>query len=220
MSLIENIAAAFSARSRKKKYAQFIEHLNPNSHDTIIDIGVNTTEYSPSDNYLEKYFPHQKNITAIGTDDGSSFESFYPDATYVRADGKNLPFSENAFDIAYSNAVIEHVGSGEQQSQFLREMYRVGKKGYLTTPNRYFPIELHTRLPVLHLILSKKIFDAFLRCIGKSWATGEYMTLLSEKELRSLIATAGISHYKLFHNRFLGLTMTFTIIWQKHDSVL
>lgn len=215
MTWVEKIAAHISAKSRKHKYEQFLQECAPTSTDTILDIGINTTEYSPSDNYLEKHYPHRNRITAIGTGDGTVFSSLYPEVSYHQADGRALPFRDNQFDIAYSNAVIEHVGSSDQQLQFLREMSRVGRQGFLTTPNRHFPIELHTRVPLLHIILSKSYFDAFLRLIGKSWATGDYMHLLSENDLRSILTTAGIQDYTLLRNRFLGLTMTFTVTWKK-----
>ncbi|MBP7811677.1 MAG: class I SAM-dependent methyltransferase [Candidatus Moranbacteria bacterium] len=219
MSLIEKIATIFSSRSRKNKYSQFITECRPTPEDSILDIGVNTREYSPFDNYLEKQYPHKKNITAIGLEEGSSFKSLYPEITYLQADGRELPFKNNQFDLVYSNAVLEHVGTREQQCDFLRELLRVGKRGYITTPNRFFPVEVHTRVPLLHILLPKSLFDAFLSLIGKDWATGNYMNLLSEKELRLLLDAAGISDYSLLRNRFLGLTMTFTVIWKKHPLI-
>jgi hypothetical protein len=115
----------------------------------------------------------------------------------------------------YSNAVIEHVGNFDDQRRFLSELFRVSRRGYLTTPNRHFPIELHTRIPLLHLLLSKKNFDAFVTKIGKGWAAGDYMSLLSENDLRRLFQEVGISNYTLIKNRFCGLPMTFTLIWHK-----
>jgi ubiquinone/menaquinone biosynthesis C-methylase UbiE len=215
MDWVEKIAANISAKSREHKYAEFIAKCRPTPGDTILDIGVNTTEYSPSDNYLEKHYPHKQNITAVGIEDGSTFTTHYPEITYLQTDGRSLPFTDNQFSIAYSNAVLEHVGGREEQIAFLREAFRVAKKGFLTTPNRYFPIELHTRIPLLHLLLPKSRFDAFLRMIGKTWATGDYMHLLSERDLRSLLSLAGIHEYELIRNRFLVLTMTFTVTWDK-----
>lgn len=215
MPLVEKIAANISAKSREHKYEEFLTKCSPAPSQTILDIGVNTTEYSASDNYLEKHYPHKQNITAVGLEDGSTFTTRYPEITYLQTDGRTLPFTDNQFDIAYSNAVIEHVGEQEQQIAFLREAFRVAKKGFLTTPNRYFPIELHTRVPLLHLLLSKSLFDAFLRMIGKPWAAGDYMHLLSERALRSILSLAGIHEYELTRNRFLGLTMTFTVTWDK-----
>lgn len=214
-SVVEKIASSISARSRKKKFDQFLRFVAPQPHETLVDVGVNTQEYSAVDNYLEKFYSYPENITAIGIGDFSHFRERYPKTKSLEGDGRALPFGDNSFDIAYSNAVIEHVGSTRaDQLQFLTELVRVSKRGYLTTPNRHFPIEIHTRTPFLHLLLSKKMFDSFLVCIGKEWATGDYMRLLSEKDLHSLFADAHISNYALLKNRSY-FPMTFSVIWQK-----
>ena len=215
VSLIEKIAYSISAKSRAKKFSQFLTLTTPTAEETIVDVGVNTTEYSATDNYLEKFYPHPEKITAVGLGDLTAFKERYPLVTAIEGDGRTLPFVDNAFAIAYSNAVIEHVGSHDDQRRFLSELYRVSSRGYLTTPNRLFPIELHTRIPLLHLLLSKKNFDTVATKIGKGWAAGDYMTLLSERELRSLLSEAGMSRYTLVKNRFWGFPMTFTILWQK-----
>ncbi len=215
-TLIEKIAYGISARSRAQKFDQFLTLVAPKEKEALIDVGVNTTEYSNTDNYLEKFYAFPEKITALGQEDMSEFQKRYPKVTVVQGDGRTLPFPDNAFAIGYSNAVIEHVGNFEDQDRFLKELVRVSTRGYLTTPNRHFPIELHTRVPLLHLLLSKKYFDRFVTLIGKEWATGSYMSLLSEKDLRTLFAQAGITDYTLIKNRFLGLPMTFTVIWHKH----
>jgi len=216
MPFIDTIAYAVSSRSRATKHRQFIDLIKPQPSETILDVGVNDEEYSITDNYLEKHYQHPENITAISKESLKHFSQLYPNIRVVIADGTKIPFPDNNFDIIYSNAVIEHVGSREKQKEFLHELFRVGHRGYLTTPNRYFPIETHTRIPLLHLILPKRYFDGFLRFIGKDWATGNYMHLLTKKDLVRLLNKVGIQNYQIIPNRFLGFTMTFTIIWHKN----
>ncbi len=218
VSLIEKIAYSISAKSRAKKFSQFLTQVAPQPDETIVDVGVNTTEYSDTDNYLEKFYPHTEKITAVGMGDMSAFQKRYPLVTAVSGDGRTLPFADNTFAISYSNAVIEHVGTTTDQRRFLSELVRVSTRGYFTTPNRHFPIELHTRIPLLHLLLSKKNFDACATFLGKAWATGDYMTLLSEYELRALCKEIGLTEYTLIKNRFLGIPMTFTVIWHKDSQ--
>lgn len=208
-------AYSISLRNRQKKYRLFLEKMHPLPQETILDIGINAVEYSEGDNYLEKHYPHPENITAISQDDVQSIAKTYPSVSFIRADGKKIPFAENHFDISYSNAVIEHVGNETDQIAFLSEQFRVAKRGYLTTPNKYFPIEVHTRVPLLHLILSKTYFDIFLNMIGKSWATGNYMRLLGKQDLIRLLRKAGVNNYSFHENTFLGFTLTFTVIWSK-----
>jgi hypothetical protein len=215
MFLIERLAYFTSSRSRIRKYQQFLEQVKPQANETLLDVGVNDEEYSPTDNYLEKHYEHPENITAVSHESLEHFSRQHPHIKAVIADGTRLPFGDDTFDIVYSNAVIEHVGSSSAQSAFLTELFRVGKRGYLTTPNRHFPIETHTRVPLLHLLLSKNSFDAFLRFIGKDWATGDYMYLLAKTDLTKLLDESGIKHYQILANRFFGCTMTYTVIWHK-----
>lgn len=131
---------------------------------------------------------------------------------------KNFPFTDKCFDIAHSNAVIEHVGSFEAQEHFFKEMVRVSKRGMITTPNKYFPVETHTKVPLLHW-MGKEKFDRFLTVIGKDWATGEYMYLLSERDLKLLVMRVGLTNYHIIRNRFVGFTMTFSLLWFEEESI-
>ncbi len=217
-SLIERIAHHASKKNRKKKFDLFLKLFSPKPEETILDVGVNDEEYSESDNYLEKRYAFPEHITAVSKESLDRFKTRYPNIHAVIADGRALPFRDNEFSISYSNAVIEHVGNREDQLSFLKELVRIGRRGFLTTPNKYFPIEVHTRVPLLHILLPKNIFDAFLRKIGKGWATENYMKLLSLRELRSLLDEAQVPNYHIFKNRILGYTATFTVIWNKKTS--
>jgi hypothetical protein len=79
--------------------------------------------------------------------------------------------------------VIEHVGPRERQQAFVREALRVGRRVFVTTPNRWFPIEVHTRLPFVHWLpehLSARVYEL----TGKPWAKDNH--LLGPGDLRSL----------------------------------
>ena len=65
-------------------------------------------------------------------------------------DGRNLPYDDNAFDLVFSNSVIEHVGNNTDQVAFAQECLRVGKNIYIQTPNRWFPIETHLVTLFIH----------------------------------------------------------------------
>jgi SAM-dependent methyltransferase len=212
---MQSLPYLISARSRAKKHAFFLSSLSPKPEDTILDVGANAEEYSDTDNYLEKHYSHKEHITVVTLDDPTALRNLYPEITVMQGDGTNLPFDDNQFTIAYSNAVIEHVGQRDAQLAFLKELYRVSKRGYITTPNRHFPIEVHTRTPLLHLFLPKTLFDTFLSFIGKSWATGDYMYLLSKKDLIQLSLEAGLTNPVITHHRFCGLTMTYSLTWNK-----
>jgi SAM-dependent methyltransferase len=71
---------------------------------------------------------------------------------YVHGDGCRLPFADRAFDIVFSNSVIEHVGGPAAQAQFAGEVARAGRGYWVQTPNRHFPIETHLLTPLVHLL--------------------------------------------------------------------
>ena len=70
----------------------------------------------------------------------------------VMADGLSLPFADGSFDLVFSNSVIEHVGDWKAQAQFAREIQRVGKRHWVQTPDRTFPVEPHLWTPFLHFL--------------------------------------------------------------------
>src|SRR5262249_46293142 len=84
-----------------------------------------------------------------------------------------------------SNAVLEHVGSPGNQRAFLQELFRIGTKVFLTVPNRYFPIEHHTAIPLLHY--SDALFGLSCRLAGKKeWSDSGNLILMSKRTLRAL----------------------------------
>jgi SAM-dependent methyltransferase len=101
----------------------------------------------------------------------------------VQGDALALPFEDGAFDVVFSNAVVEHVGGPEAQRRFVEEALRVGSRVFLTTPNRWFPIEVHTLLPLVHWLpepLAHRAYDL----ARKPWAKENH--LLGPGDLREL----------------------------------
>ena len=217
--MFEKLAYKISAWNRNRKWQIFLQTICPQADEHILDVGFTNTEYSNTDNYLEKNYKYQNKITALGV--GESHEEFsqkYPQIKAVLYSGGDFPFVHNQFDIVWSNAVIEHVGDINKQEKFLREMLRVGKKIFFTTPNKLFPIEIHTRVPLLHIFLNKKKFDAFLGMINKKWAQGDYMNLLGKKNLQGLLEKCGVENYKIIKNKFLGFTMDFVVVINGYEK--
>lgn len=214
--MFRKVAEIIMHDSRTRKLDQFNGLLRPVATDKVLEVGIADVEYSPYDNFLIKRYLYPKNITAIGIGDLSEFRKRYPSVRVVTYDGRIFPFRDKEFDIAHSNAVIEHVGSRGAQEFFLREIVRVSRRGLITTPNRRFIFETHTRVPFMHW-MGKESFDRFLKVIGKGWATGDYMNLLSFRELDSMAKRAGIKNYRIIRNRFFGFTMTFSLIWDESN---
>jgi len=56
-------------------------------------------------------------------------------------------FSDGSFDIAFSNSVIEHLFTFENQRRMASEIQRVGRAFWVQTPNFWFPMEPHFHVP-------------------------------------------------------------------------
>jgi SAM-dependent methyltransferase len=183
-----NAIDAVSLRSRRRKLELLLDELRPTREMTVLDVGADELGFGEGDgcstlNFLEELYPWPDRITALGLHDGRRFRERYPAVTYVQGDALALPFADGAFDIVFSNAVIEHVGGREQQRRFVTQALRVGRQVFITTPNRRFPVEVHTRLPFVHW-LPRKVSDGVYQALRKGFATEVH--LLTARGLRSL----------------------------------
>lgn len=142
--MIRKIKHYLMEKSREEKFELFLTVTKPSQNATLLDVGVADREYSPFDNYLEKKYPYRGNLTALSIYPLEEFSPRYPDVKVVTYNGGKFPFRDKQFSIAFSNAVIEHVGDFNKQVFFLRELARSGEKFFFTTPAKEFPIELHT----------------------------------------------------------------------------
>jgi SAM-dependent methyltransferase len=153
-------------------------------------------------NFFLKHFPENRSYTGLGVENLSGMDGLYP-AHFVTYDGTTFPFPDQSFDWIFSNAVIEHV---HDPSLFLSEMLRVGKRVFFTTPNKYFPIELHTNLLFVHW--NDRRFDRWKVAHGRAPRS---INLLSFDHLRELMERSG-ARYEIIRNKVCGLTMTFTVV--------
>jgi hypothetical protein len=151
--MVHRVASRVSLRSRRRKLERFLDLLAPGPDTTVVDVGVTNAPFGggSTDNFFEAMYPWPERITAVGNTELDVFAAAFPQVRAVRADGRELPFADGEFDIGFSNAVVEHVAGGrEGQRRFVHELCRVARRVYVTTPNRWFPLEVHTLLPFVH----------------------------------------------------------------------
>jgi predicted SAM-dependent methyltransferase len=139
----------------------------------------------------------------------------HPAIRAVQGDATSMPeFEENSFDLVFSNSVIEHLYTWENQKKMAAEILRVGKSHFIQTPNAYFPIEAHYALPfaqyypkaILHFILTQTKLSRL-----KRWSPNEAsqyleeIRLLNESEMKALFPGS-----TLLKEKVLGLTKSLT----------
>jgi hypothetical protein len=125
-------------------------------------------------------------------------------------------FARDEFDVVFSNSVIEHVGTYADQRRMADEVKRVGRRYFLQTPNRYFPIEPHFLVPFFQFLpLSVRAF--LVRHFDVGWYTKipdkhaaikevASIRLLTRRELATLFPGAAI-----YKEQFLGLTKSLIV---------
>lgn len=170
-------------RARNDVYNVFCREFPAAPNRTVLDIGVSLVETAES-NTIERLYPYQNKLTCAGLGDGQGFQQRYPQTKYVQIEaGHRLPFADGEFDIAYSNAVLEHVGGQAERTKFLSEAIRVSKAVFFAIPNHWFPIEHHTGTPLLHYVPS--LFRKALKGGKKSyWSNVQNVDFLSKSSLR------------------------------------
>lgn len=190
---------------RKNIYKKISSIVELNNMQTILDLGVTANQNHSHSNFFENTYPYPERITALSNQDASWMEQHYAGLKYVRGDGKDLPFENDRFDFVFSSAVLEHVGNRQNQQKLIQECVRVAKKHVIiTTPNRFYPIEFHSALPLVHW-LPKKIFFHCLKLLNKKELADEnVLNLCSKKELKQMLKNIGLKEYEIHTSSFLG----------------
>jgi SAM-dependent methyltransferase len=124
-------------------------------------------------------------------------------------------FADQRFDVVFSNSVIEHVGTWTDQLNMAREIHRVGKRYYVQTPNRYFPIEPHFLFPLFQFLpgfVRASLHASFtLGWMDRAPSRGEArkavesIRLLSTDQMKRLFPEAAI-----YSEQYFGLTKSIT----------
>ncbi len=140
MSIL-SIYHVFQHKFRPARMRQFVELFGIKDTSRIIDIGGTPANWS--------YIAEKPRLTIV------NLEKFADDRDNIKheaGDARALGYQDRAFEIAYSNSVIEHVGTWDDQQRFAAEIRRVAPRYYVQTPYRWFPIEPHLLAPFIHYL--------------------------------------------------------------------
>ena len=140
------------------------------------------------------------NLTLVETD--------LPNMVSVAGNATDLSlFADKSFDIAFSNSVIEHLFSFQNQQKMASEALRVSKHHFIQTPNYWFPLEPHWVFPffqffprIIKIVLTR-IFSLGHLKKSSSWAEAkrqvEEIQLLSKSDMKKLFPSSKIWEEKL-----------------------
>ncbi|TFV96285.1 class I SAM-dependent methyltransferase [Algoriphagus kandeliae] len=204
---------SLGASFRKKRLAYFeslfFKIFDPEQAIRILDVGG--TAYFWESSKLIEYPTIEITLLNLHLE-----KSELPNIKGEKGDATAMPeFGEGEFDLVFSNSVIEHLYTWENQQKMAQEIQRVGKKYYVQTPNRYFPIEAHYALPfaqywpknLLFQTLTKTPFSRFQKWDSQDARQYiEEIRLLDEKEMKQLFPGG-----KVYREKLGGMTKSITL---------
>ena len=197
-SHFKSILKRFSHKSRTKKFQLFESVFHPRPDERVLDVGASGDVFLRYT--FEAIYPYPSRIIAGVHSFGEvrSARQVYPKSTYVVFDGCSLPFPDKAFDIVFSNAVIEHILGPGRQKRFAEEVMRVGKSWFVTTPNYWYLFESHYHLPFIQF-LPDNFQRSYNRFFGTHIPKGQTqeLALLAATGLRELFPTSHIEKVRV-----------------------
>jgi len=193
------LIASLSRRFRRRRMQRFVCECHITADTRVLDIGG-----TPDNWQLVSVAPRVVllNMPRARADLADA-------AVWVAGDGRFLPFRDGAFDVVFSNSVIEHVGDAASQERFAREVARVGRAFWVQTPNRWFPVEQHLLTPLVHW-LPKRWQRAIVRR-GTVWSaltrpTPDRRDFYIDHFLRDIRLLELFPGARIIRERFLGIT--------------
>lgn len=226
MSAITHAVDGFRARARAGRAHVFRRHFRLGPESRVLDIG--SEDGSSIAAVLQGARVQPRNVYIADIDPqaverGHRLFGFTP---VVIPETGRLPFEDRFFDVVYCSSVIEHVTlakadvwemrsgrafrriADERQSEFAREIQRLGQGYFVQTPNRWFPIESHTWLPFVGY-LPRRLLIPLLGVTNRAWVkrTTPDWRLLSVGRMRRLFPDA-----RIVRERVWGLTKSIMAI--------
>jgi hypothetical protein len=200
---------SLATRMRRARFSLFLSLLESlNGHVEILDIGGTQAFWT----LMTGGELGDVRVTLLNIEDQQVVSEKFVSAV---GDARNMPrFKTKSFDVVFSNSVIEHVGKFADQRRMANEVMRVGKRYFVQTPNKRFPLEPHFLFPwfqYLPMEVRAQMVHRFdvgwykkIPDIAAARAEIESVRLLTKKELASLFPGA-----EIHTERFAGLAKSF-----------
>ncbi|MGH8528224.1 MAG: methyltransferase domain-containing protein [Nevskiales bacterium] len=207
---IYGLSGLLSRRFREKRFKWFLDTMRPDARSTLLDIGGYPWSWQSTEVPAKIVIVNLHEIPGMAEQVKNRFE-------LVTGDGCKLAYADGAFDIVFSNSVIEHVGSYERQQKFAAEARRVGRALWIQTPAREFFFEPHLLTPFIHFF-SRSMQERLLR----HFTVWGLMTRPSQATVRAFLDETRLLRYEemrelfpdceIFRERFMGMTKSYVAV--------
>ncbi len=207
--LVDNTRSdSLATRFRRRRFQFFLRLLNQ-LHPPIrlLDVGGSESFWI----MMAPWLGENVSITLLNIDAAPVLRT---GMTLVVGDARCMEFADHSFDVAFSNSVIEHVGSRDDQLKMAREIMRVSPRYFVQTPNRGFPLEPHFLVPWFQFWpMSARVWLLQRTKLGwysktpdrhRALEAAESIHLLNRSEFAALFPGS-----KLWEERVLGLVKSY-----------
>ena len=204
-------------KKRKEILSQLKNFLRNKEIADILDVGTTEDDRNSSSNYLIKNLGNFKNYKSISDQQISTVFFSKTLKKSITDDFNQNEIESFQSDLVISNATIEHVGSFDDQIQMCKNIISLSKKYFvITTPNRFHPIEFHTKIPLIHW-LPKKLHRRILKLMGLNFFSEEKnLNLLSEFDLKFIMKKLYQENYEIRSINFFFIKSNLILIGKKY----
>jgi hypothetical protein len=123
---------------RRKRFARFEKWIAPKDHEKLLDLGGYPMNWFGKGRVIGEV-----DVVNLGLAHTADAPAGSPAIRAIDGDARCLEMEDDEYDIVFSNSVIEHVGSFEDQQAFAREARRLGTRLWIQTPAFECPLEPH-----------------------------------------------------------------------------
>jgi len=222
-NLLRRAAVRSSTACRNRRARLFLDRFRPSATDEIIDLG------GGKGGYLAGILPYRGNVTIADIDPAvlKIAADTYGFNTVCLDGSATFPIADREYDVVFCSSVIEHitgpreiifdilyskqfaVSAREAQANFAAEIRRIGKRYFVQTPYKYFPVEPHSFLPFFIVWLPRRWQIKLLAFTGRHWIKQVQadFRLLTIKQMRELFPDA-----EILLERYCGLVKSIVAI--------
>lgn len=205
----DSLKVHLRARWRSRRMLEFLARVHPPPGATVLDVGGSVDIWDLVDHRLDVTLFNTDEAHAWGFRPARAGEHRYRVAT---GDACNLGrYDDGAFDVVFSNSVIEHLGNDGNVHRFAAEVRRVGRGYWVQRPSWLFPVEPHTGLP-FYWFYPRPARVAIARQLDARYAKNPWSCPMADTrcfrlaELRALFPDASV-----FAERVAGMTKSWSM---------